>query len=236
MVDASTAVRTKKSRNSTQRSFPRDYSGNVDSILNAAKCLFLADGYDAVNLDRIAQASGVSRQTLYNRFGSKEALFRAMVERHWSIFDNKELFSYSSLPAPKDAAEILRRFANTMLKFLAEREQIAFTRLVIAESRHLPWIAEEFYRLGKEPILDAFCDCLKRLTAAGLLDCSHPEIASRQFLGLIQEFIVWPHVMAIGSAVKKLPSNKIVIEEAIKMFLIRYGISSGSRRRSDVTR
>jgi TetR/AcrR family transcriptional regulator of autoinduction and epiphytic fitness len=197
---------------------------NTGNILDAAKRLFLAKGFGGVNLDRVAQAANVSRQTLYNRFGSKEAIFRAMVERHWSIFDDQELFSSLSGSQLAEPGEILRRFARTTLRFISEREQVAFTRLVIAEARHLPWIAEDFYRLGKEPLLEAFAACLKRLSHEKKLKCPHPEIAARQFFGLINEFTVWPKVMAIGSAALKIPSDDVVIDEAIKMFLSRYGV------------
>ena len=55
-------------------------------ILRAAKELFLADRYAGVSLERVAERAGVSRQTVYNRFGSKEAVFREMVRDHWAAF------------------------------------------------------------------------------------------------------------------------------------------------------
>ena len=59
-------------------------SASEEKILAAAKELFLADRYDGVNLERIAGRAGVSRQTVYNRFGSKETVFREMVRHHGS--------------------------------------------------------------------------------------------------------------------------------------------------------
>jgi TetR/AcrR family transcriptional regulator, regulator of autoinduction and epiphytic fitness len=56
------------------------------------------------------------------------------------------------------------------------------------------------------------------------LACPNPELAAHQFLGLIQEFIIWPKVMAIGPAVLDMPPDKVVIEEAIRMFLGRYAV------------
>jgi TetR/AcrR family transcriptional regulator of autoinduction and epiphytic fitness len=198
---------------------------SADAILVGAKRLFLAEGYDGVNLERIAEAAGVSRQTVYNQFGSKEAVFRSMIEFHWANINKDEIFS--DLPkarAPENPKATLKRFADAILRFVSDTDQIAFTRLVIAESRRLPWIGQEFYRLGKQPLLRAFVRCIQRMIEDRQLACPNPELAAHQFLGLIQEFVIWPKVMAIGAAVLDMPPDKVVIEEAIRMFLGRYAV------------
>ena len=50
-------------------------------ILDAAADLFYARGINAVGVDAIAAASGVTKRTLYNRFGSKDALVTAYLKR-----------------------------------------------------------------------------------------------------------------------------------------------------------
>lgn len=198
-------------------------SATALKILIASKALFLEDGYDGVNLDRIATRAGVARQTVYNLFGSKEAVFRATMEHHWAAFGLEELSARLDRDISRaDPADFLRRFAEMVLTFIAETDQVSFTRLVIAESRRLPWIATEFYRLGKAPLAETFTACLREMSEAGVIDCAHPELAARQFLGLIQEFVIWPQVMAIGPDVMKLPPTGLVVEEAVAMFLSRY--------------
>ena len=99
---------------------------------------------------------------------------------------------------------------------------MTFTRLVIAESRRQSWIAEEFYRVGKAPLVEAFASCLTRMTQRKVLCCQDPVLAALQFMGVVQEFIIWPHVMAIGPALTQLPSTAVAIDEAVAMFLARY--------------
>jgi TetR/AcrR family transcriptional regulator of autoinduction and epiphytic fitness len=41
-------------------------------------------------------------------------------------------------------------------------------------------------------------------------------------MGLIQEFVIWPNVMAVGAGLKDAPGDPVVVEEAIAMFLARY--------------
>ena len=213
---------------STRKAEGRAGSDNDTSaaILDAAQRLFLVSGYDGVNLDQIGTAASVSRQTVYNQFGSKEAVFRAVVQRHWDTIRAETGSSFAMHPdTATDPAHVLRRFAAALVRFMSETDQIAFTRLVIAESRRVPWIAEEFYRAGKEPIQKAFTGALALMTERGLIRCASPELAARQFMGLIQEFIIWPRVMAIDEAVAGLPSSELVIEEAVSTFLARYARS-----------
>lgn len=58
-------------------------------ILDAAAALFYARGITAVGVDLIAKESGVTKKTLYDRFGSKEALVAAyLTERdaRWRVW------------------------------------------------------------------------------------------------------------------------------------------------------
>lgn len=56
-------------------------------ILDAAERLFYAQGIHAVGVEAIAAEAGMTKRTLYNRFGSKEALVEAYLrqrhERWW---------------------------------------------------------------------------------------------------------------------------------------------------------
>ena len=77
--------------------------------------------------------------------------------------------------------------------------------------------ARSLYDRGR-PLIER----LRRLDAAGSISCMYPEIAAHQFFGLIQEFVIWPQVMAIGPAAQAMPASSLVIDEAVLTFLSRY--------------
>ena len=52
-----------------------------ESLLDAAYMALLRRPWSAVRMVDVAAAAGVSRQTLYNEFGSKDGLARALVRR-----------------------------------------------------------------------------------------------------------------------------------------------------------
>ncbi|MEU7973524.1 TetR family transcriptional regulator [Micromonospora sp. NPDC049089] len=63
----------------------RDPTPIRTGIVDAARTLTVATGWDGVRMGAVANTAGVSRQTVYNEFGSKaglaEALARAEVDR-----------------------------------------------------------------------------------------------------------------------------------------------------------
>jgi TetR/AcrR family transcriptional repressor of mexJK operon len=67
----------------------------AESILAAARRMFLASGFGAVSMDAIAREAGASKATLYAYFASKEELFGAVVshegERYFHGFSVHEL-------------------------------------------------------------------------------------------------------------------------------------------------
>lgn len=209
----------------------RRRSASDEKILKAAKELFLADRYDGVTLERVAERAGLSRQTVYNRFGSKESVFREMIRHHWSAFADPDRRLVEA-DAGAGAEEVLRGFARSLQRFAADTDQIRLARLVVTESGRLPWIADEFYRLGKSPVVAAFAGRLDDLVRSGRLHCPDTYLAARQFMGLIQEFLVWPRVMAFEEETNSQPAAEVVIEEAVLSFLARYAPAPHGPERS----
>src|SRR5690606_40488611 len=52
------------------------------AILDAARRLFTAHGYDGASMDQIAAAAGVSKLTVYSHYGDKETLFAEVVKSY----------------------------------------------------------------------------------------------------------------------------------------------------------
>lgn len=64
---------------------PPVYRVASETILDAATAVFAAEGFDRANMEAIAARAGITKPTLYARFGSKEGLFRAAVEREYEV-------------------------------------------------------------------------------------------------------------------------------------------------------
>lgn len=71
-------------------------------VLDAALPLFARDGYDAVSMQAIADAAGVSKPVLYSCFASKEELFDELTRREerklWHLVED-------AVPMPGDVGD-----------------------------------------------------------------------------------------------------------------------------------
>jgi TetR/AcrR family transcriptional regulator len=88
----------------------------VSAILDAAERHFLESGYESTKVDAIAHDADVAVGSLYNHFGGKESLYRALVERALDLFetymDDDRNPDLSALEQVLDTAGRLARFAR----------------------------------------------------------------------------------------------------------------------------
>jgi TetR/AcrR family transcriptional repressor of nem operon len=75
-----------KSARSTQKGRPLAF--DPDIALDAAMREFWAHGFEATSLEDLERATGLSRSSLYNTFGSKRALFERAVGRYLDVLDH----------------------------------------------------------------------------------------------------------------------------------------------------
>lgn len=113
---------------------PRDPAKN-DAIQSAARESFLEKGFHASTIEDIAARAGVSKVTLYNRFGDKEALFDAMVRGE--VGRMNALFE-PSMDEPMPLSDRLTAIGTALLEMLFEPDHVRFDRLISGEIAQSP--------------------------------------------------------------------------------------------------
>jgi TetR/AcrR family transcriptional regulator of autoinduction and epiphytic fitness len=186
-----------------------------EAIIAAAERLFLERGFGSVSMDELAEAAGVARRTLYNQFASKEEIFREMLLR---VSGQLESAFPPGIETEGEVDDVLRRIARVILELHKNSEYLGFLRMVAADSRQFPWIAQEFAAV-MDPQTERLIRYLAHLTSIGVLNCRNPMLAAHQFMGVLNEFSLWPWMM--GRESLPVPAD-VVVEEAIQMFLQRY--------------
>jgi TetR/AcrR family transcriptional regulator of autoinduction and epiphytic fitness len=189
--------------------------GSREAIVEAAERLFLERGFGAVSMDELAEAAGVARRTLYNQFSSKAEIFREMLQ---IVSGQLEAAFPPGVETRGDVEGVLRLVARMILALHKNRDYLGFLRMVVADSRQFPWIAEAFATV-MDPKTDRLVRYLAHLTALGILDCRNPMLAAHQFTGMLNELSLWPWMMGRDSL--PVPAEEAV-EETIRMFLLRY--------------
>jgi TetR/AcrR family transcriptional regulator of autoinduction and epiphytic fitness len=199
--------------------------GSRQAIVEAAERLFLERGFGSVSMDELAEAAGVARRTLYNQFASKEEIFREMLLR---VSRQLEAAFPPGIETQGDVEGVLRLIARVILDLHKHPEYLGFLRMVVADSRQFPWIAQEFAAV-MNPQTERLTNFFADMTVAGTLDCRNPLLAAHQFMGLLNEFSLWPWMM--GHERVPVP-DKDIVEETIRIFLQRYRRPKPERARS----
>jgi TetR/AcrR family transcriptional regulator of autoinduction and epiphytic fitness len=189
--------------------------GSREAIIEAAERLFLERGFGSVSMDELAEAAGVARRTLYNQFASKEEIFREMLLR---VSGQLEGAFPPGIETRGNVEQVLRLIARAILELHKQPEYLGFLRMVVADARQFPWIAEEFAAV-MDPLTERLARYLSHLTALAILDCRNPVLAAHQFMGLLNELSLWPWMMGRESV--GVPDEDVV-EETVRMFLRSY--------------
>lgn len=187
------------------------------AIINAAIEEFLAAGFDATSMDRVAARASVSKRTVYNHFPSKEALFAAILRQLWDLSDAGEATAYSSSqPLRGQLLELLLK----KLSLLNNEAFLSLARVAIAAGIHSPERARDMVaRMGeREEDLTVW---IRAAAADGRLKTADPVFASLQLQGLVKGFAFWPQV-TMGQPPLSKAEQKQIAESAADMFLARY--------------
>jgi TetR/AcrR family transcriptional regulator, regulator of autoinduction and epiphytic fitness len=161
------------------------------AILSGAMQEFLEHGYAGARIDRIVEAAGVSKATVYRHFPDKETLFGALIQQ---LACRKELFRLRCPEsAEQDPREFLKQFASSMLDNVASDPQIlAFLRMIIGESGRFPELARAFVVNLEKPSLDLLT---QYFATHPTLQISDPEVAARAFIGTLIHFVLLKDVL-----------------------------------------
>jgi TetR/AcrR family transcriptional repressor of mexJK operon len=168
---------------------PADAAGAAEAspkrrqVLEAARALFMAQGYEKVSMDSVARAAQVSKATLYAHFASKDALFASIVSD--SCFINT-LTEHDFSGGPDDIRLELERLGERMLRFLLQDSTQAIYRVAVAEARRFPELGRAFFDNGPGAFVTHFSAWLARQSAAGRLSVPDPKLAAEQFGALVR--------------------------------------------------
>jgi AcrR family transcriptional regulator len=163
----------------TQSSGSDDDSAKRRQIVEGARAVFLAQGFDAASMNDIARAAGVSKGTLYVYFKHKQELFDAIVEEECTA-QAEGIFDFD--PNDHDVEAVLTRLGIAYVKFLCRPEKASAIRTVIAIADRMPEVGRRFYETGPASGIARLADYLATQVAAGVLAVEDCEIAAAQFM------------------------------------------------------
>ena len=189
-------------------------------ILEGARAVFLAQGFDAASMGEIARAAGVSKGTLYVYFESKEELFEAIVHRQCEA-QAEGLFDLAADDVDVETA--LTRLGVGFVSFLCQPDKASPLRTVIAIADRMPEIGKKFYESGPACGIAMLAGYIKRQVDAGILAVEDCEVAAAQFLDACQSTLFKP---VLFNFAPPPPPERIehVVRIAVRTFLAAYRV------------
>ena len=202
------------------RGRPKD-PAKREAILDAAKALFIAQGFAGTSMDAVATEAGVSKLTVYSHFSDKATLFAAAVE---AKCEGMMPFPIFSLEAGDGLTVVLERIGHAFVTLINSEEAIALERLMASLAGQDTEMARLFFEAGPQRTLNEMERLLTRARERGLVRLGDPAAAAELFFGMLQSCRHMQLVIGCGEAPTEQDA-KAHVREVVRVFLKGYGVA-----------
>src|SRR5262249_19632018 len=155
-----------------------------DRILDAAMRVFRRHGFRRSSIEQAAEEAGLTRQALYHHFPSKEALFRAVIERLYQ--DALAAEAAAARTAEEDSDDL----ARILIAEIAARFGAMFAAL--EGSPHLEELfsehlvqARDLYQTYKDRFIEEIAATIARVCRAQKLKLAS-GVSARELAGFVE--------------------------------------------------
>lgn len=153
------------------------------AIVSGATEAFLANGYEGTSIDDVAVAAGIARRTVYNLYGDKEALFRAVLSQATQIAESYAA-RLAQVPAQVEGGDVeavLIAMARDLADSIVGGPVTALRRLLLAEVGRFPDLAADYYERAPGLVMRTLADTIARFHSLGALHAPNAERAGEHF-------------------------------------------------------
>lgn len=190
-----------------------------DQVLEGAREVFLADGFEGASVDNIAKAAGVSKATLYSYFPDKRVLFMEVVR---SACVQQADASLELAPGTRRPREVLRAAAERVHGVLLGGFSLQLFRIFVAEADRFPELGPMFYESGPMTLHAEIQAYMEAAAARGELKIEDADLAAAQFIELCKADIFLRFLFKIDTEFTEAERER-VISGAIDTFMARFG-------------
>ena len=188
-----------------------------EAILDAASEVLGERGLSAP-MEEIARRAKVSKQTVYNHYGSKADLVRALVERRVATI-TAPLREPGAEERPE---ETLTAYARTLLTVVTNKNY-ALMRVTIQSAGEMPDLAREVFEAGPLHSRAQLARFLDLETRAGRMQVPNPQQAAEFFGGMV---LGHRQTRALLNIAQDLAEDEVaaIAAEAARIFMRAYSV------------
>ncbi len=195
---------------------PKDL-GKRAAILDAAKEMFIEQGFNGVSMDGIAARAGVSKLTVYSHFGDKDTLFAEAIRAKCVEMMPDELFVTDADGPLRDQ---LLGIGHAFFTLISSDAAIATQRMMMTPDTD-DHVREMFWQAGPVRTQAALAEFLRARVARDELLIDDINTAARQFFCLIKGEL-HAHMMCGLCPAPAAPDADAHIATSVDFFLRAY--------------
>src|SRR5690606_4960129 len=120
-----------------------------EEVLDIASETFLSKGFDGTSINVMAREAGISKESIYRYFGSKEDLFLAVVERELEVYKQGMLETISHFQG-KSLKEALYSVGEATLQVASNDRTLALRRLIFQMSANGSKVGGHYFLSGPD--------------------------------------------------------------------------------------
>ena len=161
-------------------------SSKRERIVEAGLKLFANESYQAVTMDRVAEAAGVAKGTLYLYFQSKEDLYLGI------LTDGMESMArnyQASVDSRADVKVRLRRAITLSIEFYDQRRDLL--RLMMTEEPRMPEARNRLREEWRDRVVRFFNSLIEEGVQTGAFRAIDARLATFAILGCIRSVMLF---------------------------------------------
>ncbi|HEY9182516.1 MAG TPA: TetR/AcrR family transcriptional regulator [Gammaproteobacteria bacterium] len=187
-------------------------------VLDVATEYFLKHGYLGASINEMARSSGISKESIYRYFSSKQQLFEAVIGRELVEY-RRSLDRLDSTLRGMDLRTALITAAEAILAVITTDRTQALRRLIFDEATRSPEIGQHYYKIGPGRAYEVIESVLETHPHRSEFDL--PELA-RHFAALLSWRITLERQCAVRAAPTAAEITGIastMVDDFMKAFL-----------------
>lgn len=191
-----------------------------DQIRAAAQELFLERGFAGTSTDAISSEAGVSKETLYRHFPSKEELLADCLDHLVADFSMGELFVADGSQPINDRDDLrnaLLGLAQGLVENLMQPDYLALARVIITETPRLPQLGNIFRSAVPENAFRSITNLLEKAQRAQVARVADAEAAARTFVGPLLTYVLIDGLLVGEGPIRRPQPDRI--EAIVDLYL-----------------
>lgn len=195
-----------------------------EQIQIAAQRLFLEKGFSNTSMDAITKEAGVSKQTVYSYYDSKEDLLYDVFQHLISEIDIENKFQLTHNIEINNIGEltsILEMVAEKISKNLAQPEYLGMTRIILAEIVYFPQLGTLFKEAVPTQVIGTITSILSHANKKDLIKIKEADldVVARMLIGPLLTYILLDGLL--------VPKDQVTVPSQEKIAsIIHYFIKS----------